>query len=60
LGVAASVLGSLLIVLVLKQWVDSFSTGCGVASILAGILLAGFIPAWRGSQADPMVALRQD
>ncbi len=60
LGVAASALGSLLIVLVLKQWVDSLSTGCGVAAILAGILLAGFVPAWRGSRADPMVALRQD
>lgn len=60
LGVASSLMGSLLIVILLRQWVDSLSTACAVAAILSGILVAGFLPAWKGSREDPMLVLRQD
>ncbi len=60
LSLASSVTGASLIILLLKQWVEPVSIVSGIVAICTGMLLAGFIPAWRGSRADPMLALRQD
>jgi ABC-type antimicrobial peptide transport system permease subunit len=60
LSLAASTIGAVLIFVLLKKWVEPLSIACGIAAICTGMLLAGFIPAWRGSRADPMLALRQD
>ena len=60
LSLVASIMGAVLILLLLRNWVEPLSVACGIAAICGGMLLAGFIPAWRGSRADPMLALRQD
>ncbi len=60
LTIASSIIGAILIMLLLKRWVEPLSMIGGIAAISTGMLLAGLIPAWRGSKADPMVALRQD
>ncbi|MCX6611769.1 MAG: ABC transporter permease [Acidobacteria bacterium] len=60
LSLAASTIGAVLILVLLQKWVEPLSIASGIAAICTGMLLAGFIPAWRGSRADPMLALRQD
>jgi predicted permease len=39
---------------------DPFTIGVAVAVLSAAGLLAGFLPAWRASRVDPMVALRYE
>jgi putative ABC transport system permease protein len=39
---------------------DPLTIGAAAAVLIAAGLLAGFLPAWRASQVDPMVALRYE
>jgi predicted permease len=39
---------------------DPLTIGAAAAVLIAAWLLAGFLPAWRASQVDPMVALRYE
>jgi ABC-type antimicrobial peptide transport system permease subunit len=39
---------------------DPMTLAAGVAILLAAIVIAGYVPAWRASRIDPMVALRHE
>jgi ABC-type antimicrobial peptide transport system permease subunit len=39
---------------------DPLAIGASVAILLACVLLAGYLPAFRASRIDPMVALRNE
>jgi ABC-type antimicrobial peptide transport system permease subunit len=39
---------------------DPLTIGAAAATLCAAGLLAGFVPAWRASRVDPMVALRYE
>jgi macrolide transport system ATP-binding/permease protein len=39
---------------------DPFTLGISTAVLIAGVLLAGYLPAWRASRIDPMTALRYE
>jgi putative ABC transport system permease protein len=40
--------------------IDPFAFIASAALLLASMLTAGFVPAWRASRVDPMVVLRQE
>lgn len=60
LSLAASLVGAVLLFLLLDRWVQPLSILAALATVSTGMLLAGLIPAWRGSRTDPILALRQD
>ena len=60
LSLSASLVGAILLFLLLDRWVQPLSILAALATVSTGMLLAGLIPAWRGSRTDPILALRQD
>jgi len=56
----ASTIGTAVVLALLRSWVQPLSLAGGIAAVCAGMILAGFVPAWRGSKADPILALRQE
>jgi ABC-type antimicrobial peptide transport system permease subunit len=39
---------------------DPWTIGAAATTLIAAGLMAGFLPAWRASRVDPMVALRHE
>lgn len=60
LSIAASLAGGSILLLLLDRWVQPTAILAAVATVSAGMLTAGFIPAWRSSRIDPILALRQN
>lgn len=60
LAIAACSVGSLLVFSLLHHWVEPDAIVIGAATVVAGMFAAAFIPAWRSSKTDPIMALRQD
>ncbi len=56
----ACLLGGGFCVYVLDTWVAPPALAIATATICLSMLFAAWLPAWRGSQADPILALRQD
>lgn len=60
LTLAACLLGGAILIFLLSEWVEPQSVLAAIAAVTVGMLLAGFLPAWRGSREQPLLALRQN
>jgi predicted permease len=65
-GIIAGLAGALVLTRVMASLLFGVSTTdaltfCGVAAFLAAIaLLASYVPAWRATRVDPLIALREE
>jgi putative ABC transport system permease protein len=65
-GIIAGLAGALVLTRVMASLLFGVSTTdaltfCGVAAFLAATaLLASYVPAWRATRVDPLIALREE